>query len=157
MMGLARIRPPGMSKRRMIALKDLTKRYHNRAVVDRLSLEVGAGTIFGLLGPNGAGKTTTLAMLLHLVRPDGGNVTINGIDVWREPARALRMVGSLIEAPAFYPYLSAADNLRVIAEYASVSSVSVCFCEPAQQSAMIDSSVSPSSLVVRTSPALLSG
>ncbi|HYF61790.1 MAG TPA: ATP-binding cassette domain-containing protein, partial [Herpetosiphonaceae bacterium] len=73
----------------MLAFSHLTKRYGSRAVVDDLTLAIEPGAIFGLLGPNGAGKTTTLAMALHLVRPDSGQVTIGGVDVWAAPRRAL--------------------------------------------------------------------
>ena len=104
----------------MLVLEQLTKRYGPRAVVDDLNLTVASGTIFGLLGPNGAGKTTTLAMILHLVRPDAGRIAIDGVDVWRQPRPALRSVGALIETPAFYPYLSALDNLRVVAGHAGL-------------------------------------
>ena len=104
----------------MLAFSHLTKRYGSRAVVDDLTLEIAPGAIFGLLGPNGAGKTTTLAMALHLVRPDAGRVAIGGVDVWAEPGRALRAVGALIETAAFYPYLSALDNLRVVANHAGL-------------------------------------
>ncbi|MGQ9480509.1 ABC transporter ATP-binding protein [Chloroflexus sp.] len=94
---------------------ELTKRYGKRLAVDRLNLTVGKGEVFGFLGPNGAGKTTTIAMLLGLVRPTKGQAIVLGHDVQREPAEALRRVGAMIEAPAFYPYLSGADNLRVLA------------------------------------------
>lgn len=94
---------------------ELTKRYGKRLAVDRLNLTVGKGEVFGFLGPNGAGKTTTIAMLLGLVRPTKGQAIVLGHDVQREPAKALRRVGAMIEAPAFYPYLSGADNLRVLA------------------------------------------
>lgn len=94
---------------------ELTKRYGKRLAVDRLNLTVGKGEVFGFLGPNGAGKTTTIAMLLGLVRPTKGQAIVLGHDVQREPAEALRRVGAMIEAPAFYPYLSGADNLHVLA------------------------------------------
>ncbi|MEF3274899.1 MAG: ABC transporter ATP-binding protein [Chloroflexus sp.] len=94
---------------------ELCKRYGERLVVDHLSLTVGSGEVFGFLGPNGAGKTTTIAMLLGLVKPTKGKAIVLGHDMQREPTLALRRVGAMIEAPAFYPYLSGADNLRVLA------------------------------------------
>jgi ABC-2 type transport system ATP-binding protein len=99
----------------VILTEGLTKRFGRRTAVADLSLSVGAGEVFGLLGPNGAGKTTTIGMLLALVRPSGGRAVVLGHDVQREPALALRGVGAMVEAPAFYPYLSARDNLRVLA------------------------------------------
>jgi ABC-2 type transport system ATP-binding protein len=93
----------------------LAKRYGARLAVDALSLRMERGEVFGLLGPNGAGKTTTIAMLLGLVRPSAGEARLLGHDVQREPRAALARVGAMIEAPAFYPYLSGYDNLRVLA------------------------------------------
>ncbi len=98
-----------------IVTQSLSKRYGPRAAVDALDLRVPAGSIFGLLGPNGAGKTTTIAMLLGLVRPSAGRAEVLGHDVQRAPAQALAGVGAMVEAPAFYPYLSGRDNLLALA------------------------------------------
>jgi ABC-2 type transport system ATP-binding protein len=93
----------------------LTKKYRRRVVVDRLSLRVERGDIFGFLGQNGAGKSTTIRMLLGLVRPSSGEVRILGNDMSRRPQRALKHVGAIIEAPAFYENFSAWQNLRMLA------------------------------------------
>lgn len=98
-----------------IQTEGLTKRFGGRLAVDRLDLAVRDGAIFGFVGPNGAGKTTTIGMLLGLIRPSAGRALVLGRDVSREPERALAGVGAMIEAPAFYPYLSGRDNLRVLA------------------------------------------
>jgi ABC-2 type transport system ATP-binding protein len=98
-----------------ILTEKLTKRFGARAVVRELDLEVAAGEIFGFLGPNGAGKTTTIAMLLHLVRPTSGRALLLGHDVWAEPRAALASVGAMLEAPAFYPYMSGYHNLLALA------------------------------------------
>jgi ABC-2 type transport system ATP-binding protein len=82
--------------------------------VDDLSLEVGRGQIFGLLGSNGAGKTTALKVLTGLLRPDRGNVHIDGVDVLRNPVEAKRRIGFLPEAPALYDQLSAREFLEMI-------------------------------------------
>jgi ABC-2 type transport system ATP-binding protein len=103
-----------------IVTEGLSKRFGNRSAVEHLDLVVAHGQIFGFLGPNGAGKTTTIGMLLGLIRPTTGRVYLLGFDVAREPARALAGVGAMIEAPAFYPYLSARDNLRVLARAAGL-------------------------------------
>src|SRR4029453_7619551 len=95
-----------------IETTDLTKRYGHLAAVDRLTLRVRAGEVYGFLGPNGAGKTTTLRMLLGLVRPTSGRATVLGARPGS--AEGLVRVGALIEAPGFYPFLSARDNLRVM-------------------------------------------
>ncbi|MEV4629319.1 ABC transporter ATP-binding protein [Micromonospora sp. NPDC049523] len=96
----------------------LTKRYGGRTVVDAVELSVRAGEVYGFLGPNGAGKTTTLRMLLGLVRPTAGTVRLLG----RTPGSRdpLAGVGAMIEGPAFYPYLSGRENLKVLARYAHV-------------------------------------
>ncbi len=104
-----------MSTYPAIETRQLTKHYHGRAAVENLSLEVQSGEVFGFLGPNGAGKTTTIAMLLGLVRPTSGQALVLGHDVQQNPTAALRQVGAMIEAPAFYPYLSGRNNLRVLA------------------------------------------
>jgi ABC-2 type transport system ATP-binding protein len=94
---------------------DLTKRYSKMLAVDRLTMEVPRGEVFGFLGPNGAGKTTTIAMLLGLVRPTSGTAELLGRDVRGDLGPALRRTGATIENPAFYPYLSGRENLEVIA------------------------------------------
>ena len=87
----------------------LTKRYGRILAVDRLSLEVPRGRVFGLLGPNGSGKTTTMGMLLGLVRPTSGSLSLLGSG--SRHAEALRRVGAIVESPSFYPYLSGRANL----------------------------------------------
>ena len=93
----------------------LTKTYGARDAVDELSFTVHRGEVYGLLGPNGAGKTTTLRMLLGLVTPTSGSVLV--LDARPGTTDSLRGVGSLVEEPALYPYLSGRDNLRVLARY----------------------------------------
>jgi ABC-2 type transport system ATP-binding protein len=93
----------------------LTKRYGQVTAVDEVSLTVRPGEVYGFLGPNGAGKTTTLRMLLGLVRPTAGTARVFGA-VPGAP-NTLSSVGALIEGPAFYPYLSGRDNLRVLSRY----------------------------------------
>jgi ABC-2 type transport system ATP-binding protein len=108
----------------VIETRGLTKRYGDAIVaVDDLALRVRRGEVYGFLGPNGAGKTTTLRMLLGLVRPTSGVVAVLG-EPPGSPA-GLARVGSLVEAPAFYPYLSGRDNLRVLARYAGVGEARV--------------------------------
>jgi ABC-type multidrug transport system ATPase subunit len=103
----------------VIETQSLTKRYRDLVAVDRLTLRVHPGEVYGFLGPNGAGKTTTLRMLLGLVRPTSGSATVLGT---RPGSSAgLARVGALVEAPGFYPFLSARDNLRVIAMHAGVN------------------------------------
>ncbi|MCA3748930.1 MAG: ABC transporter ATP-binding protein [Rubrobacter sp.] len=101
-----------------VETRGLTKRYGSVTAVENLNLTVRRGEVYGFLGPNGAGKTTTLRMLLGLVRPTAGTARVLG----EEPgsAASLEGVGALVESPAFYPYLSGRDNLRMMARYAGV-------------------------------------
>src|SRR5262244_3863875 len=93
----------------------LTKKYRRRVVVDRLSLAVERGDVFGFLGQNGAGKSTTIRMALGLVRPTSGRVQVLGQDMSRRSRTALKRVGAMIEAPAFYENFSGRQNLQMLA------------------------------------------
>ena len=93
----------------------LVKSYALRRALDGLDLEVPRGVVYGFLGPNGAGKTTTMRILTGLIRADAGSVELLGQPFSGGDRRRLFDVGALIESPAFYPYLSGRDNLRVIA------------------------------------------
>jgi ABC-type multidrug transport system ATPase subunit len=98
-----------------IEARGLTKRYGSVTAVEGLDLDVRRGAVCGFLGPNGAGKTTTIRMLLGLVKPTSGTARILGHAL--EDRRALcTQVGAIIETPAFYPYLSGEQNLRVLAD-----------------------------------------
>jgi ABC-2 type transport system ATP-binding protein len=99
----------------VIEAEDLTKRYGAHAAVDGISFSVSKGQIFGLLGPNGSGKTTTMGMLLGVTAPTSGSVRLFGQADAAALQRARRRVGATLETPNFYPYLSASDNLRLVA------------------------------------------
>jgi ABC-2 type transport system ATP-binding protein len=99
----------------VIRAYDLTKRFKNVTAVNAVNFAVRSGEVFGFLGPNGAGKTTTIAMLLGLVRPTAGTAEVLGHDIRSNLSVALRRVGAIVETPAFYPYLSGIDNLRIFA------------------------------------------
>jgi ABC-2 type transport system ATP-binding protein len=104
----------------VIETRALTKRYGDAIVaVDDLDLRVRRGEVYGFLGPNGAGKTTTLRMLLGLVRPTSGQAAVLGAPPGSP--QGLVRIGAMVEAPAFYPFLSGRDNLRVLARYAGVT------------------------------------
>src|SRR5215813_5084860 len=95
----------------------LTKRYGPKVLaVDNLALRVRRGEVYGFVGPNGAGKTTTLRMLVGLIRPSAGTARVLG----QPPGspKGLAGIGAMIEAPAFYPFLSGRDNLWVMAQHA---------------------------------------
>lgn len=106
----------------VLATTGLTKRYSKRLAVNGLSLDVRRGDVFGLLGPNGSGKSTTLRMVLGLVWPTAGSISLFGGDHSQSDQRraALRRVGAVVEQPAFYPYLSGRQNLRGVAIFAGL-------------------------------------
>ncbi|MGH9244615.1 MAG: ABC transporter ATP-binding protein [Acidimicrobiales bacterium] len=106
-------RPPA------IDVTGLTKRFGRHVAVDDLSMTVPTGAITGCVGPNGAGKTTTMRMLVGLVSPNAGTGTVLG-EPLSEPHRYLQRVGALIESPAFYPSLTARQNLRFLARLGGV-------------------------------------
>ena len=103
----------------MIDIENLTKRFtqgsgrHARVVqaVDGVAFRAADGCITGLLGPNGAGKTTTLRMVAALIAPDAGRITVDGLDVATQPARALARMGVLSDARGLYPRLTARENI----------------------------------------------
>ncbi|MCL2581376.1 MAG: ABC transporter ATP-binding protein [Streptosporangiales bacterium] len=95
-----------------IASEGLTKRFRGgQLAVSDLSLEVPRGSVYGFLGPNGSGKTTTIRMLLGLAFPTSGTAELLGVKVPGHANQVLSRVGSLVEGPAFYPFLSGWDNL----------------------------------------------
>ncbi len=95
----------------IIELVDLTKSYGSQTVVDKLSLSVKKGEVFGLLGPNGAGKSTTILMIMGLTEPDSGSVRVCDIDSIRNPIGVKKRVGYLPEDVGFYDEYSGLENL----------------------------------------------
>lgn len=104
----------------VIETQDLTKQYGTQKSVNELNLHVRQGRIYGLLGRNGAGKTTTMKMLLNLTRPTAGEALVFGENIQDHEKEILPRVGSLIEAPGFYPNLTGTENLRIFAELRGV-------------------------------------
>ncbi len=100
----------------VVECRELTKRYGAFTAVDRLTLTVRTGEIFGLLGPNGAGKTTTILMLLGLTEPTSGSVRVLGLDPARQPLSVKARVGYLPDQVGFYDQLTARENLSYIAK-----------------------------------------
>jgi ABC-2 type transport system ATP-binding protein len=99
----------------VIRMEELTKRYGTQTAVDRLTLSVAEGEVFGFLGPNGAGKTTTMLMLLGLAEPTSGTVRVCGFDPSRDPLKVKGIIGYLPENVGFYEDMDARQNLRYIA------------------------------------------
>ena len=106
-----------MSTDAVVETRDLTRRYGTKILaLDRVNLRLRPGEVYGLIGPNGAGKTTFLRLVLGLIRPTDGSSSVLGAPAGSPDA--LRRIGAVVEAPAFYPYLSGRNNLVVLARYA---------------------------------------
>lgn len=99
----------------VIDIHELTKSYNETKAVDRLSLQIKRGEIFGLLGPNGAGKSTTILMLLGLSEPDSGTINVLGLNPTREPIPVKRRVGYLPDDVGFYEDRTGLENLMLTA------------------------------------------
>lgn len=102
----------------LLSTQELRKTYRRRAVVDGVSIHVGAGEVVGLLGPNGAGKTTSFNMVVGLVRPDSGRVLFDGRDITALPMhrRAREGIGYLTQEPSVFRKLTVEQNIRAILE-----------------------------------------
>ena len=98
----------------VLQTEGLTKHFGKFKAVDDLNLDVQEGDLYGFLGPNGSGKTTSMRMILRLIRPTSGRVKVFGEDVQRNFIGIMQRVGSLVELPAYYPYLSAVKNLEIL-------------------------------------------
>lgn len=101
----------------VIEAASVSKRFGNRLAVDRLSLEIPAGTCFGLLGPNGAGKTTALRMIYGVTRPSSGEIRVFGIDIARDPRAVRARLGVTLQQNVLIEALSSEENLRVFGRY----------------------------------------
>ena len=99
----------------IISVKDLSKKFQGIQAVDHLSFSVRKGEIYGFLGQNGAGKSTTIRMLLTLVRPSSGEIQVLGMNLASHSREILKHVGAIIESPDLYTYLSALENLQLLA------------------------------------------
>jgi len=118
-----------LRKTNMIHIENLTKIFNGAEskgtlAVDRLTLEVAEGEVFGFLGPNGAGKTTTVRMLASLIAPTSGTAIVNGFTLGKQNQDIRRTVGILTESPGMYDNLSAEFNLRIYANLYEVKDVS---------------------------------
>ena len=96
----------------VLVCRDLRRRYGQRLAVDGVGFRVDPGETYGLLGPNGAGKTTTISMICGLLRRDGGEVTVAGASLDRDPGAVKAAIGYVPQDIALYPDLSGGENLR---------------------------------------------
>jgi ABC-2 type transport system ATP-binding protein len=95
-----------------IAVRGLRKSFGAKEAVAGVDLEIAAGSFAGLVGPNGAGKTTSLSMMTGLLRPDAGQVVINGVDVWADPVAAKAIIGVVPAEARLFERLSGAEQLE---------------------------------------------
>ena len=101
----------------MLEAIDLNKSFGGKPALKDVGFRLERGEIYGLLGHNGAGKSTTLGIILGMVAPDQGEVLIDGISVQEQRSKALRKVGAIFEAPAFYDYMTGWQNLKILMSY----------------------------------------
>ena len=104
----------------VLELKNVSKSFGKRKVIDNLNLEVKEGEIYGFLGPNGSGKTTTIKMILKLISSDSGEIKVNGYDTTKEFEKAMECIGAIVENPDLYKYMSGIDNLRLHARIRNI-------------------------------------
>ena len=103
----------------ILTVSNLTKKFSRLTAVNSLSFSIEMGNVYGILGPNGSGKSTTLGMILNVVNPSGGSFSWFGGA--HSTHQALKRVGAIIERPNFYPYMTAAQNLRLVCRIKEVS------------------------------------
>ncbi len=97
-----------------IVTENLTKMFNKFTALNELNLKIGHGVCVGFLGPNGAGKTTTIKVLTNMLRATKGNAFIEGVDVQSSPKEAMGRIGSVVETPEFYPYLTPIETLTYL-------------------------------------------
>ncbi|MCC5893508.1 ABC transporter ATP-binding protein [Exiguobacterium sp.] len=98
-----------------LKINQLSKVIGKKTIIDNISFDVFPGEVFGFLGPNGAGKTTTIRMIVGLIKPTKGTVSICGHNVEREFVQAMTQIGAIVENPELYKFLSGRENLEVFA------------------------------------------
>ncbi len=111
----------------ILEAKGLSRSYRGKKAVDNLSIYVTTGEIVGLLGPNGAGKTTTFYMIVGMIRPDSGSITLNNEDIGQLPMykRALKGISYLPQEPSIFRKLTVRDNLRAVLEIRGYSETEI--------------------------------
>ena len=103
-----------LERKKVLECRDLHKKFGKKEILKGISLEASEGDILGFIGPNGAGKTTTIKLILGLQSITSGNVMINGYDVQKDFTNAIKRVGTIVENPDLYMYMSGYDNLKMI-------------------------------------------
>ncbi|HEX6085574.1 MAG TPA: ABC transporter ATP-binding protein [Thermoanaerobaculia bacterium] len=105
-----------------LSASNLTKTIGDRTIVDDVSFDLQPGEVFGFLGPNGAGKTTTIRMLVGLIKPTHGSVSVCGFDIRKQFEKAMRCIGCIVENPDLYRFMSGRENLEHFARMLRVPS-----------------------------------
>ena len=103
-----------------ISIENLTKKYDGLVALNNVSLKVGSGEIVGLIGPNGAGKTTLMKIVVGILKPTSGTVSVSGHDVVKEPEAAKRLIGYVPENPSLYTALTVSEFLRFVGKIRGV-------------------------------------
>src|SRR5882724_7541240 len=119
----------------IIQVSGLTKHFKEAKAVDDLSFSVNEGDIYGFLGQNGAGKSTTIRMLLTLIQPSSGHISMLGMDLRTHRRQILQQVGTIIERPDLYKYLSAYENISL---FASMSGIKIPKTRLMEQLELVD-------------------
>jgi ABC-2 type transport system ATP-binding protein len=109
----------------LIQTQELVKRFGEKTAVDRVTFQVSAGEVFGFLGPNGAGKTTTIKMIVGLLQPTSGSVSVAGFDLHTQPLQAKAVSGYLPDTPNLYPKLSGRELLRFVGDLYQIDQAQV--------------------------------
>ena len=104
----------------VLELKNVSKTYGKRKIIDNISLQVKQGEICGFLGPNGSGKTTTIKMILRLIEKDSGEIKVNGYNTKKQFEKAMECIGAIVENPDVYGYMSGIDNLKLHARIRNI-------------------------------------
>ncbi|EDR91654.1 ABC transporter ATP-binding protein [Bacillus anthracis] len=99
----------------ILSVRDVKKVIGKKTIVENISFDVKQGEVFGFLGPNGAGKTTTIRMLVGLIKETEGTISIGGYSIKENFREAMRQIGSIVENPELYTYLTGWENLKQFA------------------------------------------
>ena len=103
-----------MERKKVLECCDLYKKFGKKEILKGISLEANEGDILGFIGPNGVGKTTTIKLILGLQSITSGSVKINGFDIQKDFTKAIQKVGTIVENPDLYMYMSGYENLKMI-------------------------------------------
>jgi ABC-2 type transport system ATP-binding protein len=109
----------------IVQFQNIAKHFGEFEAVRGVSLDISAGEIFALLGPNGAGKTTLISMLMGMLRPTSGEVTVGGLSAFERGVECKRMIGFLPDEPVFYDFMSGRDILRFVGEMHGLDSKTI--------------------------------